>query len=82
METVSIQVLKAMGRWFVFLMLLSQPAFSQEVLSSSDNSVWHNALFIFCICFFIAGFIFMFMVKTREEKKHRRHMHHRLSHRN
>ncbi len=84
METVSIQVLTTMGRWFIFLMLLSQPAFSQEAFASSNNSIWHNALFLFCICFFVAGFVFMFMVKVREENKHRtchaRRLNHRHSH--
>ncbi len=81
METLTIQVLKTAGRWFVILVLLTQPAFSQEAFASaSDNTIWHNALFLFSICFFVAGFIFMFMVKVREEKKHRRHTR-RLSHR-
>jgi len=81
MEPLSIQVLKLAGRWFVILVLLTQPAFSQEAfVSSNETSIWHNALFLFSICFFVAGFIFMFMVKVREEKKHRRHTR-RLSHR-
>jgi len=83
MKTVSIQVFKKVSLWLVALMLLSQPAYSQEVFSSaSDNSIWHNALFIFCICFFVAGFIFMFIVKVREEHKEQRNRHERrLSHR-
>jgi len=45
-------------------------------------SIWHNALFLFCICFFVAGFIFMFIVKVREEHKEQRNRHERrLSHR-
>jgi heme/copper-type cytochrome/quinol oxidase subunit 2 len=81
METLTIQVLKIAGRWFVILILLTQSAFSQEAFASStENTIWHNALFLFSVCFFVAGFIFMFMVKVREEKKHQRHTG-RLSHR-
>ncbi|HWY37515.1 MAG TPA: hypothetical protein VNY73_03080, partial [Bacteroidia bacterium] len=81
METLSIQVLKTAGRWFAILVLLSQPAFAQgNFTPEADTSIWHDALFLFSICFFAAGFIFMFMVKVREEKKHRRHTR-RLSHR-
>ena len=81
METLTIQVLKTTGRWFVILTLLTQSAFAQDNSSPVyDENIWHNALFLFSICFFVAGFIFMLMVKMREEKKHQRHTR-RLSHR-
>ena len=81
METLTIQVLQTAGRWFVILILLTQTAFAQENNASyTEESIWHNALFLFSICFFVAGFIFMLMVKVREEKKHHRHTH-RLHHR-
>ena len=80
METLSIQVLKTAGRWFVILILLTQSAFAQgNNNTEADTNIWHDALFLFSICFFVAGFIFMLMVKVREDKKHRRHTH-RLSH--
>lgn len=80
METLSVQVLKTAGRWFVILVLLTQPTFAQgSIISETDNNIWHDALFLFSICFFVAGFIFMLMVKVREEKRHRRHTH-SLSH--
>ena len=81
METLTIQVLQTAGRWFVILILLTQPAFAQETNASTfDDNIWHNSLFLLSMCLFIAGFIFMIMVKVREEKKHRRHTR-RLSHR-
>ncbi len=81
METVSVQVLTTMGRWFAIFMLFSLPAYSQEnEVYSNDNTIWHNALFLFCICFFVAGFIFMFLVKAREENKQRLRHERRLSH--
>ena len=79
METLSIQVLKTAGRWFVILILLTQSAFAKGNNTEADTNIWHDALFLFSICFFVAGFIFMLMVKVREDKKHRRHTH-KLSH--
>jgi ascorbate-specific PTS system EIIC-type component UlaA len=84
METVSFEVLKTMGRWFAVLVatLLSQPAFSAEQLMiTQDLSIWHNALFLFCICFFLAGFIFMMVMRFREDHKQRIRHGRRLSHR-
>lgn len=80
METLSIQVLKTAGRWFLVLIMITQSAFAQGSNEVYDDNIWHNALFIFSICFFVAGFIFMLMIKVREEKKHRRETH-RLTHR-
>ncbi len=82
METLSIQILKTMGRWSVVLLMLgSQAANAQESFSSSaGESIWHNALFVFSICFFVAGFVFLFMVKAREEHKNKvrtRYLRHR-----
>lgn len=73
METLSLQILKTMGRWAVVLFLFSgQAAQAQESFSSlGSSSIWHNALFIFSICFFVAGFIFLFMLKAREEQKNK-----------
>lgn len=73
METLSFQIFKTMGRWSVVLLLLcSQAAQAQESFSTlGSNSIWHNALFIFSICFFVAGFIFLFMLKAREEQKNK-----------
>ena len=73
-----------MGRWSVVVFLLgSQVANAQENFSfKGTNSIWHNALFIFSICFFIAGFIFLLMMKAREDHKEKvrdrylRHRHH------
>jgi len=84
METLTFQILKTMGRWSVVVFLLgSQVANAQESFSfQGSNSIWHNALFIFSICFFIAGFIFLLMMKAREDHKEKvrdrylRHRHH------
>ena len=82
MQTLSIQILTTMGRWSVVLFMLgSQVANAQESFSSSgSNDIWHNALFIFSICFFVAGFVFLFMVKAREDHKNKvraRYLRHR-----
>lgn len=84
METLSIQILKTMGRWSVVLLLLcSNAANAQESFTThGPDSIWHNALFIFSICFFIAGFVFLLMMKVREDNKAKvrgrylRHRHH------
>lgn len=84
METLSFQILKTMGRWSVVLLVLcSQTTQAAERFSGYHaESIWHNALFIFSICFFVAGFIFLFMLKAREEHKTKvrarylRHRHH------
>jgi cyanate permease len=82
METLNVQILKTMGRWSVVLLLLcSQAANAQESIAwHAGESIWHNALFIFSICFFIAGFVFLLMMKAREDQKSKmrdlRHKHH------
>jgi cyanate permease len=82
MESLSVQILKTMGRWSVVLFLFgSQAAKASESFSSfAGESIWHNALFIFSICFFVAGFIFLLMMKSREEHKNKVRTHH-LRHR-
>jgi hypothetical protein len=72
METLTTQILKTMGRWAVVLFLFgSQAANAQGSFSSASDSIWHNALFICSICFFIAGFVFLLMMKAREEHKNK-----------
>jgi hypothetical protein len=82
MKTLALQILQTMGRWSVVVFLLgSQVANAQEGFSfQGGNSIWHNALFIFSICFFIAGFIFLLMMKAREDHKEKvrdRYLRHR-----
>ena len=81
METLSIQILKTMGRWSVVLLMFgSQVANAESFSPASNNDIWHNALFIFSICFFVAGFVFLFMVKAREDHKNKvrtRYLRHR-----
>lgn len=84
MESLTVQILKTMTRWSVVLFLLgSQAASAQESYAwHAGESIWHNALFIFSICFFIAGFVFLLMMKAREDHKTKvrdrylRHRHH------
>ena len=80
METLTTQILKTMGRWsFVLLLFGNQVANAQSFSANSDN-IWHNALFIFSICFFIAGFSFLLMMKAREDHKNKvrdRYLRHR-----
>ncbi len=73
METLSVQILKTMGRWAVVLFMLGGHAAnaSESFTSYASETIWHNALFIFSICFFIAGFIFLFMMKAREDHKNK-----------
>jgi heme/copper-type cytochrome/quinol oxidase subunit 2 len=74
MENLTVQVLQTRGRWLLILVLLTQSTFAQGTNAPEiDTNIWHDALFLFSICFFVAGFIFMLMVKVREEKKHQRH---------
>lgn len=83
METLSVQILTTMGRWSVvaFCLFGSQAANAQESFTSyAAESIWHNALFIFSICFFIAGFVFLFMMKAREDHRNKvrtRYLRHR-----
>lgn len=83
METLTFQILKTMGRWSVVLLLFgTQVANAQGSLAGAADSIWHNALFIFSICFFIAGFVFLLMMKAREEHKNKvrdRYLRHRHS---
>lgn len=82
METLTFQILKTMGRWSVVLFLFGAQAANAQGYSPATDSIWHNALFIFSICFFIAGFAFLLMMKAREDHKNKirdRYLRHRHS---
>ncbi len=74
METITIQVLQTMGRWFaVIFLLLCQAGQAQTTSPTSEHSVWHDALFIFCLMFFVVGFVMLFILKIRDERKSKSH---------